>query len=164
MGELRGDTAAAREARANTRRLCDAGVAIVVGSDAPGAGTTFGFTLHEELRNLVEVGMSPGEAIGAATIVAADYLGLADSLGSIEPGKWADIIGVAGDPLADISAVADIYLVIADGQLLVDRLDQVRREGGIIARAASASSVRHRTIPDATRTSRKPSASSEGGR
>lgn len=139
LGELRGDTAAAREARANTRRLCEAGVAIVVGSDAPGAGTTFGFTLHEELRNLVEVGMSPGEAIAAATIVAADYLGLADSLGTIEPGKWADIIGVAGDPLTDITAASDIYLVIADGQPLVDRLDRVRREGGIIARAAPRS-------------------------
>ncbi len=149
LGELRGDAAAAREARANTRRLCEAGVAIVVGSDAPSAGTTFGFTLHEELRNLVEVGMSPGEAIAAATIVAADYLGLADSLGTIEPGKWADIIGVAGDPLADITAASDIYLVIADGQLLVDRLDRVRREGGIIAQTAppSRTGVRTRSAP-----------------
>ncbi len=142
LGELQGDTAAAREARANTRRLCEAGVAIVAGSDAPSAGTTFGFTLHEELRNLVEVGMSPGEAIAAATIVAANYLGRADSLGTIEPGKWADIIAVAGDPLTDITAASDIYLVIADGQLLFDRLDRVKREGGIIAGPAPPSSAR----------------------
>ncbi len=136
LGALRGDTAAAREARANTRRLCEAGVAIVAGSDAPSVGTTFGFTLHEELRNLVEAGMSPGQALAAATIVAADYLGLADSLGSIQPGKWADIVAVAGDPLSDITAAADIHLVIADGQLLFDQLDRVKRDGGIIAQAA----------------------------
>ncbi len=132
-GELLGDTAAARLARANTRRLGEARVPLVVGSDAPNPGTTFGYTFHEELRNLVEVGMSPGEAIAAATSVAAEYLGLADSLGTIAPGKWADIVAVAGDPLSDIAAASDIYLVIADGQVLLDRLERLERPGGIIA-------------------------------
>jgi enamidase len=132
-GELHGDTAAARRARQNVRRLHDAGVPLVAGSDAPSPGTTFGLTFHEELRNLVEVGLTPGEAIAAATSVAADYLGLSEKLGTIAPGKWADIVAVGGDPLADIVAAADIYLVIADGQVLFERLDDVRRAGEVIA-------------------------------
>jgi enamidase len=127
------DTGAARRARRNTVALRNAGVPLVVGSDAPSSGTTFGFTLHEELRNLVEVGYTPGEAIAAATIVAARHLGVADSLGTIAPGKWADIIAVGGDPLVVIESTADIYLVIADGQVLYNSLGDVRPPGGIIA-------------------------------
>jgi imidazolonepropionase-like amidohydrolase len=133
LGELLRDTAAARLARTNTELLHAAGVPLVAGSDAPSPGTTFGHTFHEELRNLVEVGLTPGEAIAAATSVAAEYLGVSDRLGTIEPGKWADIIAVGGDPLADISAASEIYLVIADGQVLFDRLDEVRRPRSRIA-------------------------------
>jgi enamidase len=133
LAELQGDTASARRARENTRRLIDAGIRLVAGSDVPSPGTTFGYTLHEELRNLVEVGLTPADAIAAATSVAAQHLGLSAKLGSVAPGKWADIIAVGGDPLTDIAAVADIYLVIADGQVLVDRLSEVRRRGRVIA-------------------------------
>jgi imidazolonepropionase-like amidohydrolase len=133
VGELLHDTAAARLARTNTRRLYEAGVRLVVGSDAPSPGTTFGPTFHEELRNLVEIGLSPGAAIAAATVVAAEYLGLSDQLGTIEPGKWADILAVRGEPWLDISAASRIYLVIADGQVVIDRLDQYQRPGGVIA-------------------------------
>jgi enamidase len=132
VGEFMGDTAGARRARGNLRRLVQAGVRLLAGSDAPSPGTDFGYTLHEELRNLVEAGYTPGEAIAAATSVAAECLGLSDRLGSIAPGKWADIIAVGGEPLEDIRAVANIYLVIADGQVLLDRLDQVRRPGTIV--------------------------------
>ncbi|KPK79107.1 MAG: hypothetical protein AMS25_13760 [Gemmatimonas sp. SM23_52] len=137
VGQVLADTAAARRARTNVRLLHRTGVPLVAGSDAPSPGTTFGYTLHEELRNLVEVGLTPGDAIAAATCVAAEYLGAGDRLGSIAPGKWADIIAVAGDPLHDIEAVADIYLVIADGQVLVNRLDRVRRPGVIATRAGT---------------------------
>lgn len=137
VGQVLADTVAARRARTNVQLLHRTGVPLVAGSDAPSPGTTFGYTLHEELRNLVEVGLTPGEAIAAATCVAAEYLGASDRLGSIAPGKWADIIAVAGDPLLDIAAVADIYLVIADGQVLVNRLDRVRRPGVIAMRAGA---------------------------
>lgn len=137
LGEALGDTLSARWARENTRRLYDAGIPLVAGSDAPNPGTTFGFTLHEELRNLVEVGLTPAEAISAATSVAARHLGLPDKLGSIAPGKWADIVAVAGDPTADIAVLSDIYLVIADGQVLLDRLADVRRRGTVIASMAA---------------------------
>ena len=133
LSELLRDTTGAHQARRNVRLLLEAGVPMVVGSDAPAPGTTFGLTFHEELRNLVEVGYTPGQAIAAATIIAAEHLGVSDSLGSIVPGKWADIIAVGGDPLSDIVAVADIYLVVADGQVLYERLDQVPRARGVIA-------------------------------
>lgn len=131
LGEQLGDTAAARRARNNAQRLARAGVPLVAGSDAPSPGTTFGFTLHEELRNLVELGLTPGEAIAAATASAARYLGRSDRLGSIAPGKSADIIAVAGDPLSDIEAVAAVHLVIADGQVLWDRLTEFSRPGRV---------------------------------
>lgn len=124
---------AARRARENTRRLVAAGVPIVAGSDAPGLGTTFGLTLHEELRSLVEAGLSPSYAIAAATTVAAESLGQTGRLGTVAPGCWADIIAVGGDPLTDIAALSDIYLVIADGQVLLDRLSEVERPGDLIA-------------------------------
>ncbi len=132
LGELLGDTASARRARDNLRRLRLAGVPVVVGSDAPSPGTTLGYTFHEELRNLVEVGYTPRQAIAAATTVAARHLGVADRLGSIAPGMLADIIAVAGDPLSDIRATAAVYLVISDGQILLDRLDEVRSPGTIV--------------------------------
>jgi imidazolonepropionase-like amidohydrolase len=120
------------------RLLHEAGVVMVVGSDAPGPGITFGVTFHEELRNLVEVGLTPAEAIAAATSVAAEFLGVADRLGTIEPGKLADIIAVGGDPLADIRDASDIYMVIADGQVLYERLGEARRPRGVIAVAGGA--------------------------
>jgi len=141
LSEVLGDTASARRARDNLRRLRLAGVPIVVGSDAPSPGTTFGYTFHEELRNLVEVGFTPREAIAAATTVAARHLGRADRLGGIAPGMLADIIAVAGDPLTDIRATAALYLVIADGQVLLDRLDEVRNPGTLV-RAPDAPTAR----------------------
>ncbi|HSG82704.1 MAG TPA: amidohydrolase family protein [Gemmatimonadota bacterium] len=133
LAESLGDTAAARRARHNTQLMWQSGVPLVAGSDAPAAGTAFGFTLHEELRNLVEIGYSPGQAIAAATIVAAAHLGIADRLGTVATGKWADIIAVGGEPWAHIESAADVYLVIADGRVLYDRLDEYRRRGGVIA-------------------------------
>ncbi|NIW35142.1 MAG: amidohydrolase family protein [Gemmatimonadetes bacterium] len=148
LSGYRGDTAAARRARRNTARLAQAGVPLVAGSDAPSPGTGFGFTLHEELRNLVESGYTPGQAIAAATLVAADHLGLAGRLGSIAPGKWADIIAVGGDPLTTIESLSDIYLVIADGRTLYERLDEVKRPGRVIAMRAAATKVRGGSGPE----------------
>ncbi len=122
-----------RRARRNVRSLHEAGVPIVAGSGAPELAIDFGPGLHAELRNLVEAGLKPAEAIAAATSVAAEQLGLAGRLGSITPGKLADIVAVAGDPGADIRAAADIRLVIADGQVLFDRLDRDRDRPGSIA-------------------------------
>lgn len=136
LASLRRDTASLRLLRGNARQLHQAGVRLLVGSDAPRPGAYFGRTVHEEMRALVELGLSPREAIAAATSSAAEHLGLGDRLGSIAPGKWADIVAVGGDPLSDITSTADIYLVIADGQVLLDRLNDRPQPKGVIAGAS----------------------------
>ena len=84
-------------------RMHDMGVTIVTGS---GAGTYFMFPgsgLHNELSFLVEAGLTPMEAIQSATIRPMELMGLADSLGTVEPGKKADLVLLDANPLADIS-------------------------------------------------------------
>jgi len=96
-----------------------AGVTIAAGSDA-------GFLVDHgenaaELAELVRGGLTPLEAIRAATAAAADLLGLADDLGTLTPGKLADLIVVDGDPTADVSTLAQpdrISHVLAGGRLL----------------------------------------------
>ncbi len=101
--------------RDNFRRAHKAGVKMVFGSDA-------GVMPHEnvggQFRVMVEYGMTPLEAIRAATVNAADALGQAGEVGVIKPGAWADIIAVDGDPLADVGELADVDAVIKGGELV----------------------------------------------
>jgi len=64
---------------------------------------------------MVQRGMTPMEAIKAATSVAAKYMGWADRVGSIAPEKSGDLIAVKGDPLQDIAKLQDVAVVIKDG-------------------------------------------------
>ncbi|GEM_PF-42322 len=105
-------------AKMNVRRARAAGVKIVTGTDAGNPGTFHGPALHRELALLVEAGLTPLETIIAATRQAADYLGAGDRLGTIEPGKLADIVILDGDPLKDISATERIWKVIRGGRVI----------------------------------------------
>ena len=93
-------------------RSYKAGVAIAFGTDT-------GVSPHgenaKEFALMVKAGMSPMEAIKAATVSAAAHIGHADALGSIEPGKAADIIAVDRDPLADIGALMHVAFVMKAG-------------------------------------------------
>jgi len=102
----------------NVRRLHAAGIAITAGTDAPLRGLRFGQSLHRELELLVEAGLSPMEAIQAATSRPAHLLKGGQDLGTIQAGKRADLIAVAGDPLHAISDVGKIRLVIRDGRVI----------------------------------------------
>lgn len=109
--------------RASFRRALAAGVKIAMGTDA---ATPFNYHGENalELELMVNEGMSPGEAILSATSRAAELLGLSDLVGTVAPGKLADIVVVAGDPLADITCLQDksrIEVVLKDGRIAVDR-------------------------------------------
>jgi imidazolonepropionase-like amidohydrolase len=93
-----------------------AGVKIAFGTDA-------GVSKHgrnaDEFELMVKFGMPPVEAIKAATVNAADLLGVAAEAGTIEPGKSADIIAVTGDPLSDVKVLKKVDFVMARGDVVV---------------------------------------------
>jgi imidazolonepropionase-like amidohydrolase len=76
--------------------------------------------LPNEFVAMVRGGMTPLTAIEAATVHAADLLGLSSQIGSIEPGKLADIIAVSGDPLQDIGVMSHVVFVMKDGEVIKD--------------------------------------------
>jgi imidazolonepropionase-like amidohydrolase len=96
------------------RELRDAGATILAGSDAPNPGTVHGATLHQELELLVRAGLTPLEALVAATAAPARRFRLADR-GTIAPGQRADLVLVEGDPTADIAATRAIVAVWKNG-------------------------------------------------
>ena len=104
------------------REMHAAGVRIALGTDAGAPGVVIGKAAHVELELLVESGLTPMEAVVAGTRNAAGVIRRADDLGTIEPGKRADFIAVAGNPLSDISVSREIRLVVKDGTIVVDRL------------------------------------------
>jgi imidazolonepropionase-like amidohydrolase len=101
-------------ARSVVGALHSAGVDILAGTDAPNPGTAQGVSLHGELELLVAAGLSPGEALAAATSVPARRFGLADR-GRIVPGARADLVLVRGDPTADIRATRAILRIWKNG-------------------------------------------------
>jgi imidazolonepropionase-like amidohydrolase len=116
-----GDKLAARRweiSRQIVKTLHAAGVRILAGTDAPMPQVYPGFSLHKELELLVEAGLSPVDALRAATIWPAEFLGLSESTGSIAEGKRADLLLLDGNPLADISQTQRIQAVVLDGRLL----------------------------------------------
>ena len=106
------------------RMAYHAGVKIIMGTDC---GSPFNYHGDNafELRLMVESGMSEMDAIISCTKRAAENLGLDDRLGTIDPGKWADLIVVDGDPLNDINILVNkenIKLVMQEGEIYIDRL------------------------------------------
>lgn len=104
----------------NIRKAYEAGVKIVMGTDC--GVVPHGLNL-EELEFLCDIGMSPGEAIMAGTKYAAECLKIDDKLGTIEPGKLADIIISKKDPIANIKSLGNpdnIMLVMKEGKVVKD--------------------------------------------
>ena len=111
-----------------------AGVRIMTGTDAPLRNSPPGFGLHEEMTLLVRGGMSPFRALRAATYEPAAYLGMLDSVGTIAPGKLADVVLLDANPLDDIRNTRSINTVIANGR----RIDRA----AILERALELGRVR----------------------
>jgi imidazolonepropionase-like amidohydrolase len=95
-----------------------AGVDIIAGTDTPNPYVYPGFSLHDELALLVKAGLTPMEALQAATSNAAKYTGQLDKLGTVEKGKVADLVLLDANPLADISNTKKINAVFLGGRLI----------------------------------------------
>jgi imidazolonepropionase-like amidohydrolase len=103
----------------NLAEMRQAGIVLLGGTDVGAPLVVPGVSLHDELALLVaHAGLTPLEALRAATIGPARVAGGADSLGSIAPGKLADLVLLDGDPLVDVANTRRIRAVIANGRLL----------------------------------------------
>jgi len=105
--------AASAASKANFGSAYEAGVKIAFGTDS--AVTKHGENA-DEFGMMVESGMTAMDAIRSATVVAAELLEMSDTLGTIEPGKMADIIAVESSPLDDITVLENVSVVIKDGK------------------------------------------------
>lgn len=104
------------------KQFHDAGITLAAGCDSGIPFVPFGESLHDELGCLVEAGIPELEVIRMATLGNAEIFGLDDTLGSIEPGKKADLVVLDKDPLQDIKNTKSIRLVLKDGRIVQDDL------------------------------------------
>jgi imidazolonepropionase-like amidohydrolase len=101
------------------RRAIKAGVKIAFGTDA--GGFDWKIDPAKEFAIMVKYGMSPAQALRSATMTAAELLGMQDHIGSIEPGKYADIVAVPADPLHDIRQLEKVDFVMKGGEVYKQR-------------------------------------------
>ncbi len=115
--------------RDNAKILIRSGCKVVVGTDSSPTGydqAVHGYKVHADMgtgtidaiEGLVDLGMSPGEALRAATRTGAESLGLADRIGTVEVGKLADLVVLNADPLQEIDNIRKIDLVVRDGKVI----------------------------------------------
>lgn len=108
-----------REQREGFRRAAQAGIKIAFGTDAgvyPHGGNA------RQFAKMVQFGLTPMQAIQSATISAADLIGWADRVGTIEPGKFADLIAVSGDPTSNVTLLEHVQFVMKGGQVVKNDL------------------------------------------
>lgn len=96
----------------------NAGVPIGAGTDTPIAYAAPGYSLHSELEMLVRAGLSPQQALAAATVRPAQFFGLENEMGSIEPGKRADLLLLNANPLESIANTRRIDTVVSRGRVM----------------------------------------------
>ncbi|MGB7592083.1 MAG: amidohydrolase family protein [Terriglobia bacterium] len=108
-----------QQQREGFRKAAQAGVKIAFGTDA-------GVYPHgwnaKQFAYMVRYGLSPMQAIQSATVNAADLIGWADRVGSLEPGKFADLIAVQGDPTTDVTVLEHVQFVMKGGQVVKNEL------------------------------------------
>lgn len=110
-------------AAANLRRVWDAGISVVVGSDAGNIGTLHGPAVFREMERMVQAGLTPLETLRAATANGAKAMGMPGETGVIQPGARADLVLVEADPLQSIANLSRIARVIRGGRVFtVDEL------------------------------------------
>jgi imidazolonepropionase-like amidohydrolase len=117
---------AAPEGAANLKRVHGAGVTVAAGTDAGNIGTPHGPAIFRELELMVEAGLAPSEALTCATLHGAKMMGREREIGSIEPGKRADMVVLRADPTRDIRNVSSIDRIVLGGRAW--RQDELIRE------------------------------------
>jgi imidazolonepropionase-like amidohydrolase len=108
--------------KAVTMAAATKGMRIMVGSGVDGSTFPHGTQALEIVALVKQAHVSPASAIQSATIINADVLGWLDQVGSIDKGKYADLVAVAGDPLADITELQRIRFVMKGGRIVRDEL------------------------------------------
>ena len=109
-----------------TRAAYEAGVKLIVGTDLANPMVFPGSSLHDEMDNFLAAGLSPLEVLQATTIRPAEFFGVADQYGSVEPGKVASLVLLKRNPLEDLKAVREIAAVFLRGEYFDrSRLDQL---------------------------------------
>ena len=103
----------------NTAKIKKAGGRIGVGTDSCGTGLSFSGQYYKELIHLTRAGFSNFEALEAATATNAGIIGLAEDVGTIEPGKYADFVLLKGDPLMDLTLLGEATAVYKSGEKVV---------------------------------------------
>ena len=99
------------------RRALKAGVKIAFGTDA--GGFDWKINPAKEFPLMVKGGMTPAQALHSANMTAAELLGMQDKIGSLEAGKYADIVAVPGDPMSDIQQLEKVNFVMKGGVVYV---------------------------------------------
>ncbi len=111
---------ASSAALTNLRKVWDAGITVVMGTDAGNIGTLHGPAVFREMAMMVEAGLTPLEVLRSATTNGARALGMEDQVGAIAAGRLADLVVLDADPLEDISNSSRIRLVIKGGAVVAE--------------------------------------------
>src|SRR4051812_24343144 len=102
---------------ANLRKVWDAGVPVVMGTDAGNIGTLHGPSVFREMELMVQAGLTPLQVLRAATVNGARAMGLEREAGTLAAGKLADLVVLDADPLTDVQHLSRIHRVIKDGKV-----------------------------------------------
>ncbi len=122
----------------NLKRVHDGGVRVAAGTDAGNIGTQHASSLYAEMLAMVESGLSPTEVLSTATRGGAELMARSDSLGTIDPGKLADLVILREDPTQNIAAIASVDRVIKDGHVFEATAILDEGPGQIVQRQVNA--------------------------
>lgn len=134
--------APAPEALENLRRLVKAGVTVATGTDAGNPFTFHGPSLFSELRLMAEAGLTPAELLACTTLNGARVLGRDKELGSVEPGKVADLLVLDGDPTLDIQHLRRLHRVVKGGEVYTPEQIHTPTPADVVQRQVNAYNAR----------------------